>query len=158
MMFRIVRILLLAVLLGAPLAFGSVVPWARAALLVSAFLLLFLWGSGVQQGVLRVAWSRLYLPAGAFLILGLAQYVFHRTHDPVGNARWLFVLITTLIFFFLAGQLMEMGSRRTWRRFGLVVTFYAFRPSPVLHAAIFFQPRLDLLGCEVSRDGLWSVC
>ena len=127
MMFRLVRILLFAALLGAPLAFGAVVPWARAALLVSAFLLLFLWGVGcVQQGALRVTWSPLYLPAGAFLIVGLAQYFFHRTHDPIGTRDVLFLLTTTLLFFFLVIQLMAMGSRWTWRRFGLVVTIYAF--------------------------------
>jgi len=103
------------------------VPWARAALLVSAFLLLFLWGIGcVRQGVLRVTWSPLYLPGGAFLILGLVQYVSHRTHDLIGTREVLFFFTTSLIFFFLAGQLMVLGSRQTWRRFGLGVTLYAF--------------------------------
>jgi len=127
MMFRIVRILLLALLLGAPLAFGAVEPWARATLLVSVFVLLFLWGLGcVRQGFVRVVWSPLYLPLGAFLILGLAQYAFHRTHDLMGTREVLFLLTTSLIFFFLAGQLMAMSSRRIWRGFGLVVTVYGF--------------------------------
>jgi O-antigen ligase len=127
MTFQVVRILLLALLLGAPLAFGAVVPWARAGLLVSAFVLLFLWGLGcVRQGFVRLVWSPLYLPAAAFLVLGLVQYVLHRTHDLIGTREVLLLLTTSLIFFFLAGQLMALSSRRTWRWFGWVVTVYGF--------------------------------
>ena len=124
--FSIARLVLVVTLLAAPLAFGAVQPWAWASLTSLAVVLLLLWVVGtVQQGTLRIIWSPIYLPAAAFLILGLVQFLGHFTQDPIGTRESLLKLLTDLIFLFLATQLFATASDKTWRRFALAVTLFA---------------------------------
>lgn len=121
------RTLLVATLLAAPLAFGAVQPWAWAALYVLAFLSTLLWAIAcVRQGAVRIVWSPLYWPAALFLLVGAVQYFGHLTADNYGSREALIKLVTDLLFFFLAVQLFGDCSHRTWRIFGLAVTFYGF--------------------------------
>lgn len=125
--FSSARILLVATLLAAPFAFGAVEPWAWATLYVLALLVTLLWAIGsVRAGRLRITWSPLYWPAALFLLVGAVQYYGNLTASSYGSRNALIKLVTDLIFFFLAGQLFAGCSRKTWRRFGLVVTIYAF--------------------------------
>ena len=104
--FALVRVSLMATLLAAPLAFGAVQAWAWGALAVVAFLLLFFWSiAGVRQGVLKILWSPLYVPAGLFFLLGMIQFAAHLTLDRLATREALLKLATDLIFFFLGGQL-----------------------------------------------------
>jgi O-antigen ligase len=122
-----VRFILVATLFGAPLAFGAVQTWAWASVTLLALATLTLWGfAGLRQGVLRIYWSPLYWPAIIFLALGVAQFFTGLTRDSFATREALIKLVTDFILFFLAGQLFAGASRRAWRRFGLVVTLYAF--------------------------------
>jgi O-antigen ligase len=124
--FHIARILLVAALLGAPLAFGAVVPWAWAALGVVAGLALFLWALGsVQQGALKLIWSPLYIPLALFFLLGVAQYAARLTLDRSETRQALVLLGADLAFFFLAVQLFAGAGSRTLRAFGLAVLVFA---------------------------------
>lgn len=134
-------VLFLATLMLAPLAYGAVQTWAWASLTVLAFLLIFLWGiSCVKQGAVKVFWSPLYLPAGLFLILGVAQLFDHFSVDPVGTREALLKLVTDLIFFFLAGQLWGYASEKTSRALGFAVTLFAFVLSVIAIAQFFSGP------------------
>lgn len=125
--FSSARILLVAALLAAPLAFGSVQPWAWASLYVLAFLSVLFWAIGsAREQVIRIVWSPLYWPAGLFLLLGAVQFFGNFAVDRYGARVALIKLVTDLVFFFVAGQLFANCSRRTWRMLGLVVTVYAF--------------------------------
>ncbi|MGD0010318.1 MAG: O-antigen ligase family protein [Terriglobia bacterium] len=124
---HIARILLVTALFAAPLAFGAVQTWAWASLAGLASVLLFLWSVGcVEQGALKIAWSPLYLPALLFLLLGTIQFFAHRTLDPSATRESLLKLVTDLIFFFLAGQLLATGTQKIVRGFGFAVVVYAF--------------------------------
>jgi len=121
------RVLLIATLLGAPLAFGAVQTWAWAATSILALLTLLLWTIGcVRQGVIRIAWSPLYVPAALFVLLGTAQLYGRLTLDAIATRESLIKLATDLIIFFLAGQLFAFASPKVWRAFGLTVTLFAF--------------------------------
>jgi O-antigen ligase len=123
----VARVLLVATLLAAPLAFGAVQAWAWASLAVLAVLLLFLWAMGqVVRRQLSLAWSPIYLPAVLFLLFGLIQFSGRLTLDPIATRESLIRLVTDLIFFFLAGQLFATASKTAWRKFGLAVTLFAF--------------------------------
>ena len=125
--FSIARLVLVVTLLAAPLAFGAVPPWAWASLASLAVVLLLVWAIGtVQQGTLRISWSPIYLPVAAFLIFGLVQFLGHFTRDPIATRESLLKLLTDLLFLFLATQLFATASDKTWRRFGLAVTLFAF--------------------------------
>jgi O-antigen ligase len=125
--FSIARVLLVATLFAAPLAFGAVQTWAWAALAVTGVVLLILWTIGnVQQGAVVVHWSPLYLPAGLFVALGGVQLAAHLTLDPYATRQSLIKLTTDLIFFFLAGQLWAGAPGKTWEKLGFGVTLYAF--------------------------------
>jgi O-antigen ligase len=103
--------LLLAVLFAAPLAFGSVQPWAWATLGMAAVLLLGWWAvASVRQGVVRIVWPPLYGPPLAMLALGGAQLLGHTTFDPIATREALLKLATALIIFFLAAQLFSPAS------------------------------------------------
>jgi len=123
----VARVLLLATLLAAPMAFGAVQEWAWGAMAVAAFLILLFWAiAGAQQANLRILWSPLYLPALLFLLLGTIQFFAHRTLDLVATRESLLKLVTDLLFFFLAGQLLATGMGKKLRAFGLAVVVYAF--------------------------------
>jgi O-antigen ligase len=125
--FSAARLLLGAALLTAPLAFGAVQEWAWAALSVLAIFGLWLWAIGsVQQGVLRIVWCSLYLPALLFLGLGAIQFFLRLSPDPIALRESLLKLVTDLLFFFLVGQLLASSSDQTWRRLGLAVSVFAF--------------------------------
>jgi len=123
---HIARILLVAALLGAPLAFGAVVAWAWVALGLVAGLALFLWALGsVQQGALKLIWSPLYIPLTMFFLLGVAQYAARLTLDRSETRQALVLLVADLVFFFLAVQLFAGAGSRTLRVFGLAVLVFA---------------------------------
>jgi len=124
--FSLARILLVAALLGAPLAFGAVIPWAWAALGLAAGLGLFLWALGcVQQKVVKLVWSPLYIPLGLFFLLGVVQYAARLTLDTSETRQALVLLVTDLVFFFLAVQLFAAADSGTLRAFGLAVLVFA---------------------------------
>jgi O-antigen ligase len=123
---HIARILLVAALLGAPLAFGAVVTWAWVALGLVAALALFLWALGsVQQGALKLVWSPLYIPLALFFLLGVAQYAARLTLDRSETRQALVLLAADLAFFFLAVQLFAGAGSRTLGAFGLAVLIFA---------------------------------
>ena len=120
------RLLLIVALVGAPWAFGAVVPWAWVALGILASLILFLWGLGsVQQKVLKLAWSPLYIPLGLFFLLGVTQYFYGLTLDRSETRQALVLLAVDAAFFFLTIQLFSTAARETWRAFGLAVLVLA---------------------------------
>jgi O-antigen ligase len=121
------RVLLLATLLAAPLPFGSVQPWAWGILTLLAVTTLLLWGIGVsRQGLVRIAWSPVYIPVGLFFLLGVIQYLIHWTPDPYSTRECLIKLGMGLIFFFLTSQLLTTASQKAWRRLGFTIAVYCF--------------------------------
>jgi len=124
--FSLARILLVATLLGAPLAIGAVLPWAWGALGIAAGLGLFLWALGsVQQGAVKMIWSPLYVPLGVFFLLGVAQYGTRLALDSSETRQALILLATDLVFFFLAVQLFGGAHSATLRPFGRAVLVFA---------------------------------
>ena len=125
--FSRARILLLAILLASPFAFGAVEPWAWAAIYVLSFAAFAFWAIGsVRRQAVKIVWTPLYVPAALFLLLGAVQYFGHLTIDSFETREALVKLITDAVVFFLAGQLFGEASSRVWRRFGFVVTAFAF--------------------------------
>jgi len=125
--FSAARVLLMATLIAAPLAFGAVQTWAWVMLDVVAVVLLLLWAIGsIQQGVVQVHWSPLYIPAALFLLLGIVQFAGHLTLDPAGTREALIKVGTDLLFFFVAGQLFVPTSEKTWGSAAFLVTVYTF--------------------------------
>jgi len=154
LIFAVTRWGLMATILAAPLAFGAVQPWAWAALLIVAFGLLLLWTIGnVQQGVLTIHWSPLYLPAALFLALSVAQYYAGLTLDPYATRESIFKFVTVLVFFFLAGQLFAKAPKAVWGKFGLGVTLYAFALG--LFAILQFFSSRNLIYWTVESKG-WT--
>jgi O-antigen ligase len=124
--FSLARLLLVAALLGSPLAFGAVVPWAWAALGLVASLGLFLWALGsVQQRALKLIWSPLYIPLAMFFLLGVVQCGSRLALDRSETRQALVLLVTDLAFFFLAVQLFAGPRSATLRPFGLGVLVFA---------------------------------
>ncbi|MGO8734245.1 MAG: O-antigen ligase family protein [Terriglobia bacterium] len=149
---HIARILLVAALFAAPLAFGAVQAWAWASLAALSCALLFLWSVGcVRQGALKIVGSPLYLPGVLFLLLGTIQLFAHLTLDPIATRESLLKLVTDLVFFFLAGQLLASGSPRILRAFGLAVVVYAF--SLALFAILQFFSSNGLIFWTVAAPG-----
>ena len=124
--FSVARVLLVAALIGAPLAFGAVITWAWIALGLVACFALFLWATGsVWQARLEFVWSPLYVPLAMFFLLGLAQYWGRLPLDRSETRQALVLLGADLTFFFLAVQLLASAGSRTWRLFGPTVLLFA---------------------------------
>src|SRR5256886_6886496 len=124
--FSVARVLFVAALIGAPLAFGAVITGAWVALGLVASLSLFLWAAGsVWQGRLDLIWSPLYIPLAIFLLLGLAQYWVKLPLDRFETRQALVLLGADVTFFFLAAQLFASAGSRTWRLFGPTVLLFA---------------------------------
>src|SRR5439155_15724172 len=120
------RLLLIATLIGAPWAYGAMVPWAWVALGLIASLALFLWAVGtVQRRELTLVWSPLYVPIALFFLLGVVQYAARLTLDTSETRQALVLLAADLVFFFLAVQLFADAGRKADRAFGLLVLLFA---------------------------------
>ncbi len=124
----IARVLLIATICGAPWAFGAIQPKAWGTLLVLALLALVLWAVGcAHRGILKITWPTLYWPFLAFLILAAVQLFAGLNSDHVAAREAVLKIVTDLVFFFLAGQLLnpqpENGRVLEW--FGLIVTLLA---------------------------------
>jgi hypothetical protein len=112
----LLRASLLALLLLAPLAFGAVQAWAWGTLAVAVFLLWFFWAlTGARQGMLRILWSPLYLPAAFFFLVGMMQFAARFTLDRMGTREALLKLATDLVLFFLAVQLFTVAPEGSAR-------------------------------------------
>ena len=125
-LFSLARALLMLTLLAAPLDFGADNVLGSTALLMLALLGFLLWIAGsVQQRMLRILWSPLYVPAVLVLLVGLIQFLAHLTLDAVATRDALLGLVSYLLFFFLAGQLFATASDKAWQWLGLTVVVYA---------------------------------
>lgn len=150
----IARVLLLATLLAAPLAFGAVQAWAWTALSFISVVLLLLWaGASLRSGVVTMVWSPLYLPVTLFLVLGLLQFFAHRSLDSIATRESLVCLGANLILFFLAGQVLAAG-RDGARRFALVVVLFGFCLS-MFAILQFFSSRGMIYWSITPRSGGW---
>jgi O-antigen ligase len=97
--------LLILTLLAPPMAFGAVQEWAWGTIAVVAFLLLLWWSiDNVRQRSMMIFWSPLCLPAGLFLLLAMVQFARPLTMDPIATREAVLKLSTSLILFFLTGQ------------------------------------------------------
>jgi O-antigen ligase len=97
--------------------------------MVLSLLTLVLWAVGcAHRGVLKISWSPLYWPFLAFLALAVVQLVADLSIDRVATREAVLKIVTNLVFFFLAGQLLsaqpENGRALEW--LGLIVTLLAF--------------------------------
>jgi O-antigen ligase len=124
--FSIARGLLVTILIGASLALGAVVTWAWVALGLAVCLPIFFWAVGnVQQGVLKLTLSLIFIPLTIFFLLGLSQYVTGLALDTSETHEALVLLAADLILFFLTVQLFAGANSRTWCSFGLAVLLFA---------------------------------
>lgn len=135
------RFILVAAIFAAPWALGAVEPWAWGSLTILAFLALILWAVGcAQRGALRIAWSPMYWPFLALLVVALGQFYFGLTLDHVATREAVLKIVANLVLFFLAGQLLNSRPEngRAMRYFGLAVTGLAFAVSVLALAQFFF--------------------
>jgi O-antigen ligase len=146
--------LLVATLMAATLAFGAVEAWASASLGILVLVALALWAvESVRQGVVRVTWSPLYLPALLFLLLGLVQYFARLTADlPSTRDSLLSLAVNVFVFvFFLASQFFQTGAPGVARRLGLVIAIFASSLS--LFAILQFFSSHGLIYWKVKSPG-----
>jgi O-antigen ligase len=97
--------------------------------MVLSLLTLVLWAVGcAHRGVLKICWSPLYWPFLAFLFLAVVQYLAGLSADHVATREAVLKIVTNLVFFFLAGQLLnaqpENGRALEW--LGPIGTLLAF--------------------------------
>ena len=151
-LFPTARVLLVASLMAATLAFGAVEAWASAALAVLTLVVLTLWAiASAQRGVVRALWSPLYLPALLFLVLGAVQYFARLTVDRDATRESLLNFSVALIVFVLTGQLFHQGSRTVMRRLGLAVAVFTSALS--LFAILQSLSRTSLIYWSVKSPG-----
>ena len=160
---QIARILLVAALLGAPVAFGGVLPIAWVALALVASAALFLWALGsIQRGEVKFVWSPLFIPLAILFLLGVVQYEARLTLDVSETRQALVLLSTDLIFFFLAVQLFGAVRSSTLQSFGMAVLIFAgcMGLFAILQSAsgaqriygLFETPNGTMFGPYVDRD------
>ncbi len=124
--FRWSRILLVGLLFCAPLAFGSVEPWAWGPLAVLAEIVFLLWAAGcIANRLLVVAWSWLFVPGILLLGFVLVQIKAHLSVDQASTSEAVLKLALCFLIFFLAAQLYYIAPAKAWDRLGLSILLYA---------------------------------
>jgi len=125
MQYPVARLLLTSTLCAAPLALGSVEPWAWPWLALLALATLVAWGATcLRQGKVQIYWSPLYWVGAMFLAFGFVQFFAGLTQDRFATRNALILLTTDFILLFLAGQLFAGEASASYRSFGRVVLFY----------------------------------
>ena len=124
--FRWSRLLLVGLLFCAPLAFGSVEPWAWGTLAAVTAIILLLWTAGsIRNRLLVVAWSWLYVPGIVLFGFVLLQLHGHLSVDPASTSEAALKLVLCLLVFFLTTQLYYIAPDKAWDRLGLSVLLYS---------------------------------
>jgi O-antigen ligase len=124
--FRASRVLLISLLFCAPLAFGSVEPWAWGPMVILTAITLLCWAAGsIRNRLLVIAWSWLYVPGMGLFGLVLIQLQARLSLDPASSSEALLKLAGCLLIFFLTTQLYSIASERVWERLGLVILLYS---------------------------------
>src|ERR1017187_8622432 len=111
--FRWSRLLLVGLLFCAPLAFGSVEPWAWGTMAVVIAITLLFWTAGsLRNRRLVVAWSWLYVPGIVLFGFVLVQLDAHLSVDPASTSEAVLKLALCLLIFFLTMQLYYIAPDR----------------------------------------------
>jgi len=85
------------------------------------------WGvANARRGTVRLLWSPLYVPLALFLAMAAIQFWGHFTVDPFSTREALIKLLTSLLFFFLGGQLIAARAERAMHQFAALAAFLAF--------------------------------
>jgi len=120
------RLLLVGLLFCAPLAFGSVEPWAWGTMSVVIAIIFLFWTAGsLRNRRLVVAWSWLYVPGIVLLGFVLIQLNAHLSVDPASTSEAVLKLAQCLLIFFLTMQLYYIAPDKAWDRLGLSVLLYS---------------------------------
>lgn len=138
------RVFLICLLMAAPLAFGSVEPWAWAGMVIFIVLIALVWvGSSVKAGQLNLSWTPLYLPILLLLLLVIVQGSLNATFDSLSAGESVVKLAAYTVTFVLAREVFRGAPEKVWSRFGLAVTAYIF--ALALFATIQFNSSPGLL-------------
>jgi O-antigen ligase len=120
------RLVLVGLLFCAPLAFGSVEPWAWGTMAVLVAIALLLWAAGcIRTRMLIAAKSWLYLPGVALFGFVLIQRNLHLSVAPASTSEAALKLALCLLVFFLTMQLYYIAPNRAWDRLGLSILVYS---------------------------------
>ncbi|MFZ0319333.1 MAG: O-antigen ligase family protein [Candidatus Sulfotelmatobacter sp.] len=111
-------------LLFGPLAFGAVEPWSIFILEAGSAALFLFWTAkqAVLDRQLKVIWNPIFLPMGAFAVLIVAQFAFHRTAYPHDTATLALQYVAYATLCFLAGQTLVRGAQA--RKLTLIFSIY----------------------------------
>ncbi len=124
--FAAARVLLIALLFCAPLAFGSVEPWGWGPMALVAVAALLAWaGASFRNRVLVLAWSWLFVPGLVLLGFVLLQLYGRWSVDPASTSEATLKLAICLLIFFLTTQLYYAAPESLWERLGLYVLIYS---------------------------------
>jgi O-antigen ligase len=149
------RVALVATLTLATLAFGAVQAWSWGLMTVLAAATLLLWAwAAAGRGLVRIAWTPLYVPAAVFLLVGFVQFAGHFTADLAATRESLVKLVADLLIFFLACQLWVSASPAGFRRLGVAVTLLACGLAFFSTLQFFASPGM-LYGVVRPRWGGW---
>src|ERR1051326_5657014 len=142
-MITAARILLIAILMLAPLAFGAVQPWAWGALAGAIVCVLALWAAAcVRTGEVALRWSNAYIPALILLAVAVIQLQFRMTLDPIGTREAIVKLLMVTAIFFLVQHLYNGASQRVWQTVAVAVATYAFAVAVFAIIQLFATPGL----------------
>ena len=159
---RASRLLLLGLLSCAPLAFGSVEPWAWGAMTAIVAVMLILWGvDTIRRRILMLAWSWSFVPLAVLLGYTTGQLEFHLSVDPASTAEGVLKLTMCLVLFFLTMQFYGFAPDAVWNRLGMYVLLYSsllgllavlqFFSAPGMMYWVFPSPNTSF-GPYINRD------
>jgi O-antigen ligase len=121
------RVTVWVALVTGTLAFGAVQPWAWGGMYTLAALALLCWAfTCLRQGIVRIAWTPLYVPLACFIGFAVLQWLSGHTADPIAGREAIISTIGTALVFFLAVNLFASESQRGWRRIGWIVSLFSF--------------------------------
>lgn len=125
--FSAAQVVLFCGLFLAPLAFGSVQPWAWGALIIVVTLALLLWGLGCGlKRCLQIHWTPFYIPPIALLVFAIVQWVGGFSVDPIGTREAVVKGVAYLTIFFLTATLFTISAPKCWLYLGTAVAAFTF--------------------------------
>jgi len=123
---KLLRLGIYLVIAFAVLSHGAVEPWARGMIEIASGILLVFWAAYflVAKEEQQIALPSLFFPLAAFTLLVCVQRAFHLSASPFSTRVELQLLLSMLIFFFLAAQAFR--ELADWRGFAWFVMIFSF--------------------------------